>query len=99
MIVLPQRRSFATKDDFAAAVTLAYEALWQRYLAEPVAQDNPAWHSETGVYSIGLPIVIAREGGAEHAVSNIVKHALDMDKHVINRIARVERNERWIVFF
>lgn len=98
MIELPQRRAFATRDDFAAAVSAAFEQLWGEYLAEPVATFIPDWaigHAE----SVGMPLAIARDGGDAHGVSSIVKHAIERKWSSIGRIARVERDGVWRVFF
>ena len=38
-------------------------------------------------------------GGAAYGVSSIIKHAVEMKKSSIGRIARVERDGKWIVFF
>ena len=99
MIDLPQRRRSPTRDDFAAAVTVAFEELWGLYQAEGVGIAAPDWAGDSDAYSVSLPIDIARQGGDAHGVANIVKHAIEMDKTSIGRIARIERDRYWIVYF
>lgn len=97
MLSLPQRRQFPTRDDFAAAVSATYADLFARYEAEPILVSKPDWASN--VYNVALPIDIAREGGAPHGISSIIKHAIEMGKSSIGRIAHVENNGMWTVFF
>lgn len=99
MLALPQRRQFATRDDFAAAVSASFEELFSRYEAEPVTHSNPEWAVGTDCFNVALPIEVAREGGAAYGVSSIIKQAIEMGKSSIGRIARVERDGFWIVFF
>lgn len=99
MLDLPQRRKFATRDEFAAAVSVSFEELWQQYLAEPISHVVPDWAQARGIHSIALPLAVASEGGAEHGISNIVRHMIEMNKTAITRLARVEKNGSWFVFF
>lgn len=99
MLELPQRRQFATRDDFAAAVTASFHDLYQRYDVEAVQHAVPDWAQAAGCFSVSLPIAIANEGGAAHGVSNIIKHALEMQRTSIGRLARVERDGFWTVYF
>ncbi len=99
MFSLPRRRQFATRDDFAAAVTATFHDLYARYDVEPVSHVAPDWAQGDGCYNVALPISVANEGGAPHGVSNIIKHAIEMKKSSIMRIARVERDGFWIVYF
>lgn len=100
MLHLPQRRAFAIRDDFAAAVTDAFSELYARYQAEPVTDTTPDWANAIGAHSVSLPLKVVRENDVSpHAVASIVKHALEMGKSTILRIARVERDGLWIVFF
>lgn len=99
MLALPQRRQFSTRDDFAAAVSATFEELFERYEAEAVSHSNPEWAVSSDGYSVALPIGIAMEGGAAYGISSIVKHAIEMKKSAIGRLARVERDGFWIVFF
>src|SRR6185437_11825163 len=98
MVELPQRRSFATREDFAAAVAAAHAELWEQYLSEPVNYITPDWVNGN-CHSVGLPLLVAMQGGAEHAVASIVKQAIEMRMQSIERIVRVERNGVWRVFF
>jgi hypothetical protein len=99
MLALPQRRQFATRDDFAAAVSASFEELFARYEAETVTHSNPDWAVGSDCFNVSLPIAIASEGGAAYGVSSIIKHAIEMKKSAIGRLARVERGGQWIVFF
>lgn len=99
MLELPQRRAFATRDEFAAAVTSAFQDLYARYDMEVVVHTAPGWVNAPGIHSVALPIAVAEEGGAPHGVSSIIKHAIEMKKSSIVRIARVERDGFWIVYF
>lgn len=99
MLELPQRRQFATRDDFAAAFSLSFEELWGRYHAEAVGHARPEWADNSDAFSLALPISIARQGGDAHGVAMILKHAFEMKKIAIGRIARVERDGQWMVFF
>ena len=99
MLALPQRRMFGTRDDFAAAVSASFEELFARYEAEPVGYSSPDWAIGTDAFNVALPFAIAAEGGAAYGVSSILKHAIEMHKTSIGRIARVERAGYWIVFF
>jgi hypothetical protein len=97
---LPQRRQFATRDDFAAAVTASFADLYARYEGEPVSHLAPDWAQEVGCYSIALPLTVAlNDGAAPHGISSFIKQAIEMKKSSIGRIARVERDGMWIVFF
>ena len=98
MINLPQRRAFATRDDFAAAVTGAFEELWGEYLAAPVSTFIPEW-AVSNCESVGMPLPVARDGGDAHGVSSIIKHAIERKWSAIDRIARVEHDGVWRVFF
>jgi len=100
MLELPQRRSFATRDDFAAATIASFHDLYASYEAEPVSHTPPDWAQDAGCYNVSLPLDLARnEGAAPHGISSIIKHAIEMKKSSIGRIARVERDGMWIVFF
>jgi hypothetical protein len=99
MLSLPQRRQFGSRDDFAAAVSASFEELFERYEAEPVTHSNPEWGVGSDVYNVALPMQVAMEGGAAYGVSSIIKHAVEMKKSTIGRLARVERDGFWIVFF
>lgn len=99
MLELPQRRQFPSREDFAAAVTACFDDLYTRYDVEPVLHVAPEWVNSLGVHSVALPIAVAREGGAPHGISSIVKHAIEMNKSSIGRLARVERDGYWIVYF
>ncbi len=99
MLSLPQRRLFATRDDFAAAVSATFHDLYARYDVEQVSHAEPDWAGSKDCYRVALPIAVAEEGGALHGVSSIIKHAIEMRKSVIGRIARIERDGFWIVFF
>lgn len=100
MLDLPQRRSFASRDDFAAAVSATFHDLYARYEAEPVTHAKPDWADGIGGFSVSLPLKVAHEQGcAPHGVSSIIKHAIEMKKSTIVRIARVERDGFWIVYF
>lgn len=98
MIELPQRRAFATREDFAAAVSAAFEELWGRYLTEQVSTFIPEW-ALGNCESVGMPLSIARDGGDAHGVSSIIKHAIERKWSAIDRIARVEHDGVWRVFF
>jgi hypothetical protein len=99
MIDLPQRRQFSSRDEFAAAVTASFHELFTHYDVEPVLHVAPEWVNNTGVHSVALPIPVAREGGATFGISNIIKHSIEMKKSAIGRLARVERDGFWIVYF
>jgi hypothetical protein len=100
MIKLPQRRNFSTKDDFAAAVTATYEELWGVYLAVPVSDVIPDWAQQMGISSVALPLVLAKEeGAAAHGIASVVKNAISVGFGEIDRIARVEKDGKWWVFF
>ncbi len=99
MLELPQRRQFATRDDFAAAVTATFFDLYARYDVEPVLHVAPDWAQPGGCYNVQLPLSIALdEGAAPHGISSLLKHAIEMKKSSIGRIARVERDGMWIVY-
>ena len=99
MIAVPQRRAASCHDDFVAAVMMTFQDLFGQYESEPVCDVIPDWASGHGIHSVSLPIEIAYQGGAAHGVASIVKHAIDMKASEIGRIARVERDGRWTVFF
>jgi len=99
MLELPQRRHFATRDEFAAAVSATFHDLYARYDVEPVHHAIPDWAQAHGINSVALPLSVAEEGGAPHGISTVLKYAIEMKKTAIVRIARVERDDRWIVFF
>ena len=99
MLELPQRRQFATRDEFAAAVSVTFHDLYARYDVEPVLHVIPDWANEPSCNSVSLPMDVANEGGAPHGISSVLKHAIEMKKSAIVRIARVERNGFWTVFF
>ena len=99
MLELPQRRQFATRDDFAAAVSATFHDLYARYDVEPVLQAIPDWAQDGRCHSVSLPMRVANDGGAPHGISSVIKHAIEMKKSAIVRIARVERDGFWMVFF
>lgn len=98
MVDLPQRRAFATREDFAAAVTAAHAELWEQYLEAPVNYVIPDWVNQS-CHSVGLPLPIANQGGAEHGVASIIKSAIELKMQSIGRLVRVERDGIWRVFF
>lgn len=98
MVDLPQRRAFATREDFAAAVSAVHAELWEQYQSEPVSSYVPDW-VYGNCHSVGLPLSIANEGGAEHGVASIVKQAIELKMQSIGRLVRVERDGIWRVFF
>jgi hypothetical protein len=100
MLDLPQRRQFASRDEFAAAVSATFGDLYARYECEAVSHVAPDWADDAGCYNVKLPLKLALdEGAAAHGISSIVKHAIEMRKSQIGRIARVERDGFWIVYF
>lgn len=100
MLELPQRRQFASRDDFAAAVSVCFQDLYARYEAEAVTHAKPDWADAIGGFSVSLPLNVALDQGcAPHGVSSIIKHAIEMKKSTIVRIARVERDGMWVVYF
>jgi hypothetical protein len=100
MLELPQRRQFASRDEFAAVVSAAFHDLYARYDVEPVLHIIPDWAQSPQINSVALPLALALdEGAAPHGISSIIKHAIEMKCSSIGRIARVERDGRWMVFF
>ena len=100
MIELPQRRRFSSRDEFAAAVSATFADLFAEYEATPVAGFVPDWAQASGVYNVALPLEIVRgQGAAAHGVASIVKQMIEKGKTAIGRLARLERDGQWIVFF
>jgi hypothetical protein len=100
LIQLPQRRKFASRDEFAAAVIATFQELFAEYEAAPVASFVPDWAQGGGVYNVALPLEVVRgQGAAAHGISSIVKRSIEMGKTAIGRLARLERDGQWIVFF
>ena len=100
MLSVPQRHSFATRDDFAAAVSTVFGDLWDEYELLIPLNVEPDWTTMgrgKTVFSVSLPITIARQGGDAHALSSLLKHMIEMKKSII-RIARVETAVIWTVW-
>ncbi len=99
ILALPNRRQFASREEFAGAVQDAFGELYAAYETEPVLEVIPDWAQRAKVNSVALPIKVAREGNAVHGVSSIVKNAIEMEMREITRICRVEMAGKWFVFF
>lgn len=98
MLAVPERNTFLVRDDFVAAVTAAFGELWDMYEAEPVRSADPDWTRGSHAYNVALPIAVARNEGDAHGMSSLLKHMIEKGHRSIERIARVERDGRWIVW-
>ena len=100
MLVIPQRQSFATRDDFAAAVSGVFGDLWDEYEVLIPLREAPEWtligRGKT-VFNVSLPIAIARQGGDAHALSSLLKHMIEMKRSIV-RISRIETASTWTVW-
>jgi hypothetical protein len=100
MLRLPQRRAFASREDFVAAVTCSFDELRAIYDAEPVLTASPDWTRDGAgvwIFHVSLPLKYAREGGEAFGLSNLVKHMIERGKS-IKRMARVETAKDWLVW-
>lgn len=100
MLRLPARRAFASRDDFAAAVTCSFDELRAMYDAEPVLLAAPDWTREGAgmwIFHVTLPIKYVREGGVAFGLSSLIKHMIERGKS-IKRLAHVETSRDWSVW-
>jgi hypothetical protein len=98
----PQRRAFASRDDFGAAYVAIFAELADTYSLLPTLSAPPAWASTrpgVNAFNVSLPLaIIADVPKAEGAALNsALNHMIRLGK-VILEMARVEAGGTWALW-
>lgn len=101
MMQLPQRKLYASREDFAAAHFEILSNLLEEYNEVETAHASPEW-AERGVgktaFNVTLPLAIIGEDRAVRAAVNSILNRLIEKGKSIKQLAHVEQNGTWTLW-